>query len=54
MIGAVKHPYAACGVPYSAEVPGSGREMRVVRAADGDAAVLLLDDRQRHSIYESN
>jgi hypothetical protein len=53
MVGGVKYPYAACGVPYSAEVAGSGREMGVVRAADGDAAVLLLDD-QRHSIYESN
>jgi hypothetical protein len=54
MIGGVKHPYAPCGVPYSAETAGSGREIRMVRTADRDAAVLLIDDRQRHSTYESN
>jgi hypothetical protein len=54
MIAGVKHPYAPCGVPYSAEAAGFGWEIRVVRAADRDAAVLLFDDRQRHSTYESN
>jgi hypothetical protein len=53
-IGGVKHPYAPCGVPYSAETAGSGREIRMVRTADRDAAVLLIDDRQRHSTYESD
>jgi hypothetical protein len=54
IVGGVKHPYALRGVPYPAESAGSGREIRVIGAADRDAAVLLFDDRQRHSTYESN
>jgi len=54
MVGRVENPYTPRGVPYSAESTGSGREIRVVRAADRDAAVFLFDDRQRHSTYESN
>jgi hypothetical protein len=54
MVGRVEDPHAPRGIPYPAEAAGSGREIRVIWAADRDAAVLLFNDRERHSTCESN
>ena len=50
MVARVEDPDAPPGVPYSTETAGPGREIGVVGTADRDAAVLLFDDQQRHSI----
>jgi hypothetical protein len=49
MVTRVKDPHAAYSVPYPAETTGSGWEIRMIRAADREAAVLLFNDRQRHA-----